>query len=473
MSLRTRLLLALLVSAIAGLAIVDVFTYTLFTRAQLNQVDQELERAHPPIERAAGGAVSERERSIRDAAPGFYVELRAPDGATKLVIPLQRPGEDPTLLAEHDVPEPGGDLDDDAAVFASVPSTSEHPLRVRVSRQSDDSVLIVGRSLASIEDTRERLVFALLAASAGAVVVIGLLGAWLVRVGLRPLAAVERAASEITDSELERRVPNSGTRTEIGRLATAINRMLDRLQHAFAQREQDVATLQDSEARMRQFVADASHELRTPIAATAAYAELFERGARDRPDDLARAMTGIRSETTRMADLVEDLLLLAQLDEGRPITETRVDLADLAYEATDAANAVAPNRTVRLRIEHVAVVIGDPTRLRQVIDNLLINVRVHTPPGVACTLTVRREGDDAVIVVADEGPGMPAEDAEHAFDRFHRADASRTRSSGGAGLGLSIVAAIVAAHRGSVAMSSTLGTGTTVTVRLPLAEGSP
>jgi two-component system, OmpR family, sensor kinase len=472
-SLRTRLLLAVLVASMSGFAIVAVLTYTLVTSAQLDQVDQELERAHPPIERAAAESSIERERAIRDAAPGFYVELRTTDGARAVVIPLQRPGDDAITPANSDVPQPAGGVGDDDAVFASVRSSGEDELRVRVSRQSDGSILIVGRSLESIENTRERLVVALLVASAGAVAVAGLLGAWLVRLGLRPLTEFERAASEITDAELDRRVPGASPRTEVGRLAAAINRMLDRLQGGFHQRELDLVKLQESEARMRQFVADASHELRTPITATAAYAELFERGARDRPDDLERAMTGIRSETARMTDLVEDLLLLAQLDEGRPIADTRVDLAGLAFEAADAANAVAPDRPVRLRVDDVPVVIGDPSRLRQVLDNLLTNVRTHTPPSTACSLTVRCDGDDAVITVADEGPGMPPHDAARAFDRFHRADTSRARASGGTGLGLSIVAAIVAAHHGSVTMSSSPATGTTVTVRLPTVNETP
>ncbi len=477
MSLRTRLLLAVLAASVTGLAIAGVLTFTLVTRAQLEQVDQELERAHPPIERAAASTF-DRERAIREAAPGFFVELRDPEGESSTVIALQRPGEDAVSVAVADLPEPesesGGDgrgrRGDDEAVYTSVASTGDHGLRVRVSRQSDGSILIIGRSLQSIEDTRERLLVVLVTASAGAVLVAGLLGAWLVRVGLRPLTAVERAASEISDVDLDQRVPGDGTSTEVGRLATAINHMLDRLQGAMNQREQDVVSLQESEGRMRQFVADASHELRTPITATAAYAELFERGAKDRPDDLERAMTGIRSETSRMADLVEDLLLLAQLDEQRPITRTPVDLAAVAFESVDAATAVAPDRPVRLRVDDVAVVIGDPSRLRQVLDNLLANVRTHTPPATPCSLTVRREGDEAVVIVADEGPGMNSGDAARAFDRFHRADTSRTRASGGSGLGLSIVAAIVAAHDGSVAMSSAPGAGTTVTIRIPIAE---
>lgn len=472
MALRTRLLLALLAAAIVGLVIVDVFTYTLVTGAQLDQADEELERAHPPIERAAAAEGDGQERSIRDAAPSFYVELRTPEGVPTLVIPLRQPGDDPAVLADTDIPQPDAASGDDDAVFATLRSTAGDSMRVRVSRQPDGSTLVIGRSLEANDDTRERLAIVLLAATAGAVAAIGLLGAWLVRIGLRPLVAVERAASEINDAELDRRVPGGGSRTETGRLATAINRMLDRLQRGFDQREQDMATLQWSEARMRQFVADASHELRTPIAATAAYAELFERGARSRPDDLERAMTGIRSETARMADLVEDLLLLAQLDEGRPITTTPVDLADVAFEAADAANAVAPDRIVRLRIDDVTIVNGDASRLRQVIDNLLANVRTHTPAGVGCTLAVRRDGERAVVTVTDDGPGMAAADAEQAFDRFHRADTSRTRSSGGAGLGLSIVAAIVAAHHGTVSLTSSAGAGTTVTVTLPIAEES-
>lgn len=471
MSLRWRLLVATLVAAFIGLAIVDVLTYTMVTGAQLDQVDQELERAHPPIERAAASE-GDRERVIRSAAPGFYVELRGDGDATSLVIPLERPGDDPTVLRVEALPVPDGEASDDEAVFASLESTADHRLRVRVSRQSDGGILVIGRSLASIEETRERLLFALLAATAGAVVAIGVLGAWLVRIGLRPLVQVEHAATEITDTDLERRVPEHGARTEVGSLATAINRMLDRLQVAFEQRESDLEAVQASESRMRQFVADASHELRTPIAATAAYAELFERGARERPDDLERAMAGIRSETARMADLVEDLLMLAQLDESRPLAAVGVDLAELAVDAVDAASAVAPDRTIRLRIEDVVIVNGDASRLRQVIDNLLANVRTHTPGGTVCFVTVRRDADDAVLIVADDGPGMRPSDVDRAFDRFHRADASRARVSGGAGLGLSIVAAIVEAHRGTVAMSSDPGVGTTVTVTLPIDEGT-
>lgn len=470
MSLRNRLLLALVAAVLAALAIVDVLTYTLVTRAQVDQVDEELERAHSPIEDAADGSSPDGERTIRDVAPGFYVELRAPSGDSIVSVPLSRPGEDTISLAGVALPAPTGERGDDQAVFTTVRPDGDHRIRVRVSLQSDGNVLVIGRSMESIEHTNERLLKVLVIATGGALGAVVVMGWWLVRIGLRPLVAVERAAGGITDAELDRRVPGGDANTEMGRLADAINRMLDRLHGAFEQRARDLVALQQSEARMRQFVADASHELRTPIAATAAYAELFERGARDRPDDLARAMAGIRTETSRMADLVEDLLLLAQLDEGRPLARLPVDIADVAVEAVDSANAVAPERIVELRIDDVVVVDGDSGRLRQVIDNLLANVRTHTPQGTTCRVVVGRDRDDAVITVTDDGPGMSAADAERAFDRFHRADPSRTRSSGGAGLGLAIVAAIVEAHDGEAVVTSNDGSGTSVVIRLPVEQ---
>jgi signal transduction histidine kinase len=470
MSLRARLLIALLIAVLVGVAIVDGLTYVLVVRSQLDQVDQDLERAHPPIERAAAAPEVIREAAIREAAPGFLVELRSPEGDPELTLPLPRPGDEPLTLT-GDVPPPSGASNDnepdDETIFATVASSGEHPLRVRVSRQPDEEILVIGRSLESMENTRHQLFAVLIVATLGALAVAGVIGLVLVRVGLRPLVAVQRAAGQISDTDIDRRVPGENDRTEVGRLAVAINRMLARLQAAFAQRTEDIAALQESQARMRRFVADASHELRTPVAATSAYAELFERGARDHPDDLARSMSGIRAETARMGALVEDLLLLAQLDEGRPIELGPVDLTDVVVEAVDAARLLAPDHPTTIRVDAAPVVTGDASRLRQVFDNLLGNVRTHTPPGTTCEIVVGADDEGGVVTVADDGPGMPADDARRAFDRFHRADASRTRASGGTGLGLAIVDAIVAAHGGSVAMRSDVGAGTRVTVHLP------
>jgi two-component system OmpR family sensor kinase len=243
--------------------------------------------------------------------------------------------------------------------------------------------------------------------------------------------------------------------------------MLERIQDAFKQRDKTEAELRRSEERLRRFVADASHELRTPLAAVSAYAELFERGARAQPDDLARVMAGVRSETARMGLLVEDLLLLARLDEGRPLERQPVELVRVAAEAVDAARTVDASWPAQVVASQPVEVIGDTSRLRQVIDNLLANVRAHTPSGTRSTVRVAKEGSEAIVEVSDDGPGLSAEQAEKAFERFYRAEVSRSRQHGGTGLGLSIVAAIVGAHGGTVSVSDTDGGGATFTIRLP------
>jgi len=247
--------------------------------------------------------------------------------------------------------------------------------------------------------------------------------------------------------------------------------MLGRIRDAFAERDATEAELRRNEEQLRTFVADASHELRTPLTAVSAYAELFERGANARPEDLARVMSGIRTETARMGELVEDLLLLAHLDEGRPLAREPVELVSLAVEAIDAAHAVGPEWPVRIDAAQPVEVLGDATRLRQVLDNLLANVRSHTPAGTPTTVRISSLDAEAVLDVTDEGPGMTEEQQRRVFERFYRTEASRSRASGGSGLGLSIVAAIVEEQGGSVRVSGSPGHGTTFTVRLPL--GSP
>lgn len=468
MSLRVRLLAAVLLASLIALVIVDLATFTLVTRAQLDQVDADLERSHPPIERAASEPAARAEQSIRDVAPASYVEVRDARGAVTVVVALRRAGAPALKLAADDLePKPGPG--DDDAVFGTIRIRgSDDALRVRVSRQSNGGVLVIGQPLDQVEQTRKRMIAVLVGGTLAALAAVAVVGAWFVRLGLAPLSAMERAAADITESDLDRRVPGESPRTEVGRLAARINTMLERLDGAFRQREELVDDLRVSEARMRRFVGDASHELRTPLAATAAYAELFERGARNHPEDLERAMTGIRSETSRMAQLVDDLLLLAELDEHRPISTGEVDLVDVAIEAVHAARAVAPDRPITVRVDDVVVVGGDSGRLRQVLDNLLANVRTHTPAGTGCQVELRRDGSQAVLTVTDEGPGVDAGDLASMTERFFRADSSRARSTGGAGLGLSIVAAIVEAHGGTIVIDSQPNAGLRVVVRIPI-----
>jgi two-component system OmpR family sensor kinase len=327
-------------------------------------------------------------------------------------------------------------------------------------------------SLSGTQSTLDRLVVIELVVAAVALAAAVLLGLWLVRVGLRPLSDVEETAERIAEGGLDQRVPGENDRTEVGRLARTLNVMLGRIQQAFAQRDHTEARLRASEGRMRQFVADASHELRTPLAAVSAYAELFERGASDRPEDLRRVMGGIRGETSRMTELVEDLLLLARLDEGRPLDRRAVDLTAVCADAVRTARTVGPAWPVTLESDGPVEVVGDEARLRQVVDNLLANVRAHTPEGAEAILSVTadHEGDGpprALLAVADRGPGI-GEDAAHVFERFYRADPARSR--GGSGLGLSIVAAVVSAHHGEVEAANRRGGGTVITVRLPMAS---
>jgi two-component system OmpR family sensor kinase len=296
---------------------------------------------------------------------------------------------------------------------------------------------------------------AVLAALAG-------LGLWVVRLGLRPLRAIEDTAESYAAGDLSQRVEQADPRTEVGRLGMALNAMLGQIEEAFKAREA-------SEQRLRRFVSDASHELRTPLAAVRAYAELFTRGARQRPEDLERSMTGITRESERMSLLVEDLLLLARLDEGRPLERVAVQLDQVVGEAVETAHALDPTRPLDFDAEP-AVVLGDRDRLRQIVDNLLSNTRAHTAADTPVHVSVGREDGTAVIEVADDGPGLDGEELDRVFERFYRADPSRARSRGGVGLGLSIVAAVAEAHGGSVAVFSDPGRGTTFRILLPLSE---
>jgi len=306
----------------------------------------------------------------------------------------------------------------------------------------------------------------------GAIFVLGL---YLVRVGLRPLGRIEHTAAAIAGGDLSQRVENDDPRTEVGRLGGALNEMLAQIEQAFAARAA-------SEARMRRFVADASHELRTPLATIRGYSELYRMGAVTTADEVSDTVRRIEDSATRMGRLVEDLLHLARLDDGRPMRTEQVDLTVLVADAVSDLHALDVGRPIRLEPlvpgTPVArcVVVGDEDRLRQVLSNLTGNVAQHTPAGTAVEIAVGLTGAGptarAVLEVRDHGPGISPEHATRVFERFYRVDFSRNRESGGgAGLGMAIVAAIVGAHRGTVEIDETPGGGTTVRVELPAAVG--
>ncbi len=342
--------------------------------------------------------------------------------------------------------------------------------RVVATVAPENTVVLVAVSLSPVDRTLGQLILIELVGGLVVVLLLGALGYALVRRSLRPLVEFEEAAEDIAAGDLTRRVPELDPSTEVGRLSKAFNTMLSRIETAFHAREESEAAAKVSEERMRRFVADASHELRTPLTSIRGFAELYRQGAVPAPADIARILRRIEDQATRMGLLVEDLLMLARLDQQRPLDLQHVDLLTIASEAVQDARALEPDRPVTLVVADDApppVVLGDETRLRQVVGNLMSNALTHTPPGTAITVSVRTDGGFGELDVTDRGPGMSAEDAAHVFERFYRADSSRARISGGTGLGLSIAAALVAAHSGALTVRTAPGEGATFTVRIP------
>ncbi len=450
LSLRARLLLGVVLLAALGLVAADIATYSSLHSFLLQRVDSTLEADHV-------GAEHQNFEHGGPAQPNDFVELRTPSGTVVYSSGVPhfpgtkappQPNLPRTITGLHRV---GPDL----VRYFNVPAVSGGGrYRVRASLDSGSpDLLIIATSLGDVDSTLHRLLLIELLATAAVLAALAAVGLWVVRLGLRPLRAIELTAAAITAGDLSRRVEHPDPQTEVGRVGSALNAMLDRIEA--------------SDRRLRRFVADASHELRTPLAAVRAYAELFGRGAAAHPEDLERSMAGITREAERMSLLVDDLLLLARLDEGRPLERNPVDLAQLVGEAVEAARVVEPDRPIDVSIEP-ATVAGDHARLRQVLDNLLANARSHTPPGTAVSVDLHRVDGRARLSIADHGPGLTEEQAARVFERFYRADTSRARGSGGVGLGLSIVAAVTEAHGGTAEAQPTPGGGVTFVITLPL-----
>ncbi len=462
-SLRARLIAGLLALGAAGLLLLGGITYLEQRSFLQTRVDAQVRSAVPAIgHQLDGGDHGGPGGPGGDVnlPPGTYGEQRVASGRTigaGVVF-----GYQPRVYALPRLPTsiPPGRL---LTVGAR---RGEGRFRVlAVSSPDAAGELVVAVPLREMDQTLARLRLVEALVIGGVLLALGLGAALVVRLGLRPLERISRTAGDIAGGNLSRRVEPATSRTEVGRLGLALNAMLSRLESAFSEREA-------SEDRLRRFVADASHELRTPLASIRGYAELFGMGA-VAEEDREATMRRIEDEAKRMGVLVEDLLTLARLDEVRDDVRMPVELAALARDAAADARAIAPDREVALSApERGTTVLGDEDRLRQVLGNLVRNALVHTPEGTPIDLAVRRVAGEVELAVRDHGPGLPRGEDVALFERFWRAEAGRERGKAGAGLGLAIVAGIVAAHHGSVAAAGAPGGGAVFTVRLP-ASGSP
>jgi two-component system, OmpR family, sensor kinase len=460
LSLRARLVLGVIALATVGLAAADVATYASLRSFLLARTDESLADLRRGVEHDLDRGCSDHDRRAPPGgSPSDFFQLRSSDGTAVCALQVAGyPGSEtasPPRLPEIIT------IDGDSREFTVSAENGDGRYRVSAAWEGD-SIIVAATLLDDVDATLNRLLLIMVLVTALVLAGLVWLSLWVVRMGLRPLDAIESTAAAIAGGDLSRRVERAEQHTEVGRLGIALNAMLAQIETAF--RAKDA-----SERRLRRFVADASHELRTPLSAVRAYAELFARGADRRPNDLARSMEGITRESERMSILVDDLLLLARLDEGRPLEREPVQLENVVREAVETARAVEPDRPIDLVVDQARVV-GDHGRLRQIVDNLLANTRVHTPAASPVHVRLARGDGHAWIEVEDSGPGVEPGEVERVFERFYRSDDSRSRRTGGVGLGLSIVSAVARAHGGEVNASSRPGSGATFRITLPLAE---
>jgi signal transduction histidine kinase len=480
-SLRARLLTGLIALTAAFLVVMGVVGTVVLSRLEQDQSNADLRlSARQPVAEIVKGTdgfaaayLSLRTGVVGELTPGSPAAAELRDMLTTLADePARQVSAYLNTLASRDQPFslalPGQPALRAAwrLVAATVPTTGSY-LPV------GENIVLVGRPVSAVASHVRGLVLAELITGGVLLALLTVCGSWLIGRGLAPLDEMARTADLITSSgDLTARMPDPGDRQETGQLAAAINTMLDRIQHAFGARLR-------SEQKVRQFAADASHELRTPLTTIRGYAELYRQGALG-PAELPNAMRRIEQEADRMSMLVAELLELARLDRTSSLDLTETDLAALARDAVADALAVEPDRPLSADVPPSLVVTADEPRIRQVLANLLGNVRAHTPPGTPATVRLYPDGDGAVLEVSDAGPGMPEQDAARAFDRFYRGARANGSLNGyppggnaggettGSGLGLSIVQAIAAAHGGYARLQSAPGKGTTVQLRIPL-----
>ena len=459
------LVAATLVLVACGLAASGIMVTSILRHSLISRIDQTL------LDASRGWAQAPRRRqaapSYEGPDPGrppskFYVRGVGTDGVPFTAINDRN--AEPALPQDNDVgPNP-----------TTLPSVNGSDIQWRaVSVRGPHGLITVAIDLSDVQHTVRSLVWLQFGIGVAVLVVVGIAGFAVVHRSLKPLAEVEQTAAAIAAGQLDRRVPERDPRTEVGRLSLALNGMLTQIQQAVASSESSAEKARGSEERMRRFITDASHELRTPLTTIRGFAELYRQGAaRDVPKLLSR----IESEASRMGLLVDDLLLLARLDVQRPLEHNRVDLLALASDAVHDARAIDPKRTITMEVldgPGTPEVLGDEPRIRQVLSNLVVNALQHTPASADVVIRVGTQGDDALLEVADQGPGMSQEDATRVFERFYRTDSSRARASGGTGLGLSIVDSLVRAHGGVVAVTTAPGEGCCFRVTLPRVSDVP
>ena len=477
MTLRLRLVLGLGALVLAGLTLFGVTTYTLYARSQYQRLDEQLQGYVPLVTRqlfeaaglAAGGFDNNGFRPGGGGPPGggggggggaggpgpvapvgTYAELRDRAGALISQVHTASDSSGPNL------PGSLAAADGDSGYF----TTGDWRVFVTNPRGGNDDTIVIAVPMTEVNSALNRLI--ILESSGGAILLAVLsIGAWLIlRRGLRPLEHMAVTTKSIGAGNYSQRVDIDGPKTEVGQLGTAFNTMLDKIEAAFAERDA-------TELRLRQFLADASHELRTPLTSIQGFAELFRLGtAHSEHVDLDTILRRIEQESARMRVLVEDLLLLARLDETRPVDRKPVDLTVLAADACSDAVAAAPDRAVTLDAPEPVVVLGDQAHLRQAIGNLVANAIRHTPPGTPIDVAARLDKGSATVAVRDHGPGLDDEAQAHVFDRFWQAD--KARAGAGAGLGLSIVAGIATEHGGRAEAANVADGGAVFTLRLPL-----
>jgi two-component system OmpR family sensor kinase len=481
-SLRARLLIGLILLTAAGLLVAGVVTYAAERSFLISRIDQQLTgninsfedsldndlglaKAGPAA--GGGGAPLFPQGSGGGPAPGGPgTEVLLPPGTYGIYRPASgsaRPYEVPPNLSKPDLPARVPLSTPGHLHLITVNSNAGSGLQYRVLAKASDTgtgTLIIAIPLNDVDQTLTRLRNVEAIVIAAVLLALAAFAWLLIRIGLRPLDRMGATAGAIAAGDLSQRVSPADSRTEVGRLGLALNAMLGQIEQAFGER-------QASEDRLRRFLSDASHELRTPLTSIRGYAELFRIGATSGTADTEKAMARIEQEAARMGVLVEDLLALARLDEMPQSRREPVDLEPLLRDAAADARAAAPDREVTVTITGGHIVTGDPSQLRQVLANLTRNALTHTPAGSPIELSLSGSGAGVAIEVRDHGPGLPEGTQDSVFERFWRSEPGRERGKAGAGLGLAIVAAIVAAHGGSVRARNAPEGGAVFTIELP------